>query len=46
MEGQAALALRNAEIAMGGIDQQSPDYLRAQDIAMVSRASMERTKKK
>jgi len=46
MEGQAALALRNAEVAMGGIDQKSPDYLRAQDIAMVSRASMERTKKK
>jgi len=46
MEGQTALALRHAEVAMGGIAQGSPDYIRAQDIAMVSRAAMEGTKKK
>jgi len=41
MEGQDALALRNAEEAMAGIDPRAPDYLRAQDIAMVSRAALE-----
>jgi predicted Zn-dependent protease len=46
MEGQYPLALRHAEVAMGGIQQNSPDYIRAQDIAMVSRAAMERTRKK
>jgi predicted Zn-dependent protease len=46
MEGQTALALRHAEVAMGGISQGTPDYIRAQDIAMVSRAAMERTRKK
>jgi predicted Zn-dependent protease len=46
MEGQYPLALRHAEVAMGGINQGTPDYLRAQDIAMVSRAAMERTRKK
>ncbi|MBT2188846.1 M48 family metalloprotease [Sphingobium nicotianae] len=46
MEGDYPLALRHAEVAMGGIQPNSPDYLRAQDIAMVSRAAMERTKKK
>jgi len=44
MEGQDALALRNAEIAMGGIPQGSADYLRAQDIAMVSRAALEQNR--
>ncbi|MGF7169585.1 putative Zn-dependent protease [Sphingobium xanthum] len=46
MEGQAALALRHAEVAMSGISQGTPDFIRAQDIAMVSRAAMERTRKK
>lgn len=46
MSGQNALALRHAEIAMGGIQQASPDYLRAQDIAMVSRAAMEKERKR
>lgn len=41
MEGQNALALRSAQTAMAGIDPHSPDYLRAQDIAMVSRAALE-----
>jgi len=46
MEGQNALALRHAEVALGGIQPNSPDYLRAQDIAMVSRAALEKDKKK
>lgn len=46
MEGQNALALRHAEVALGGIQQSSPDYLRAQDIAMVSRAAMEKDRKR
>jgi predicted Zn-dependent protease len=46
MEGQNALALRHAEVALGGIQPNSADYLRAQDIAMVSRAAMEKDKKR
>ncbi|MCW2363742.1 MULTISPECIES: M48 family metalloprotease [Sphingobium] len=46
MEGQDALALRHADVALAGIQPNSPDYLRAQDIAMASRAAMERTRKK
>ena len=46
MEGQDALALRSAQTAMAGIDPQSPDYLRAQDIAMVSRAALEQQGRK
>lgn len=46
MEGQNALALRHAEIALGGIQQDSPDYLRAQDIAMVSRSAMEKGRRR
>jgi predicted Zn-dependent protease len=46
MEGQYPLALRHAEVALGGIQSNSPDYLRAQDIAMVSRAALEKGRKK
>lgn len=46
MAGQNALALRHAEVALGGIQPNSPDYIRAQDIAMVSRAALEKDKKK
>ena len=35
------MALISAEQAMGGIDSRSPDWLRAQDIAMASRAELE-----
>jgi predicted Zn-dependent protease len=45
LEGRARLALANAEAAMSGIPQGTPDYLRAQDIAMVSRTEVEREKK-
>jgi predicted Zn-dependent protease len=39
--GQPQLALANAEQAMMGIPVGSPDWLRAQDIAMVSRSAVE-----
>jgi predicted Zn-dependent protease len=46
MTGQNALALRSAETALTGIKPGTSDYLRAQDIAMVSRAAMEKGKKR
>ena len=39
LEGQSALALPHAERAMMGLAVGTPDWLRAQDIAMVSRAA-------
>ncbi len=45
LEGQAKLALANAEMAMRGIPEGSNDYLRAQDIAMVSRTQVDYEKK-
>ncbi|QUM74054.1 M48 family metalloprotease [Sphingopyxis granuli] len=44
--GQASLALRNAETAMQGLPQGSPDWIRAQDISLVARAEVERTRKR
>lgn len=44
--GQPGLALRNAEVAMQGLPQGSPDWIRAQDISMVARAEVERTRKR
>lgn len=41
LQGQARPALANAEIAMRGIPQGSSDWLRAADIAMVSKAQAE-----
>ncbi len=43
--GQPRLALANAEQAMLGIPAHSPDWIRAQDIAMVSRAAVERARR-
>jgi predicted Zn-dependent protease len=43
--GQPQLALPNAERAMMGIPPNSPDWLRAQDIAMVSRSAMQRQRR-
>jgi predicted Zn-dependent protease len=43
---QWPLALRYAEVAMAGIDPNAPDWLRAQDIAYVARAAIEKTGKK
>jgi predicted Zn-dependent protease len=44
LTNQPQLALANAEQAMMGIPVGSPDWLRAQDIAMVSRGAMERVR--
>jgi predicted Zn-dependent protease len=44
LEGRTRLALANAELALQGIPTGTPDWIRAQDIAMVSRAEVEREK--
>ncbi|HET8612583.1 MAG TPA: peptidase M48, partial [Sphingomonas sp.] len=41
MDGQDELARMNAEIAMKGIPQGTPDYIRAEDIAITSRNKMD-----
>jgi len=46
LEGNARLALASAEAAMHGIPPGTPDYLRAQDISMVSRTAVQEEKKK
>lgn len=45
LEGKPKLALASAEMAMRGIPSGTPDYLRAQDIAMVSKAELSKDKK-
>jgi predicted Zn-dependent protease len=45
LEGQPRLALAHAEMAMRGIPEGSRDWLRAQDIAMVSRTQVDYDKK-
>ncbi|MBL8649023.1 MAG: M48 family metalloprotease [Sphingopyxis sp.] len=44
--GQAGLALRNADMAMQGLREGSPDWIRAQDISLVARAEVERERKR
>ncbi|WP_338426699.1 M48 family metalloprotease [Sphingopyxis kveilinensis] len=47
LEGrQSMLALRNAELAMQGLPEGSPDWIRAQDISLVARAEVERERKR
>jgi len=46
LEGESKLALASARTAMAGIPSGTPDYLRAQDIAMVSQAALDKDKKK
>lgn len=46
MIGQDSMALRSADAAMQGLKPGTVDYLRAQDIAMVSRAAVEQKRKK
>ena len=46
LEGQPRLALANAEVAVRSLPQGSPDWIRAQDIAIVSRAAAEDEKRK
>lgn len=45
LEGNPKLALVSAETALRGIPAGTPDYLRAQDIAMVSKAELQKNKK-
>ncbi|WP_420146152.1 M48 family metalloprotease [Sphingobium sp.] len=46
MMGQHPMALRSADAAMQGLKPGTVDYLRAQDIAMTSRAAIEQQRKK
>jgi predicted Zn-dependent protease len=46
MLGQHPMALRSADTAMHGLKPGTVDYLRAQDIAMTSRAAIEQQRKK
>ena len=45
LEGNAKLAFMNARMAMAGIPRGSPDWVRAQDIYMVSEPEMKKKKK-
>jgi predicted Zn-dependent protease len=45
LQGQAPLALRSATMAMAGIPKGTPDWIRAQDIVMVSQTEVDRTGK-
>jgi predicted Zn-dependent protease len=45
LQGNPKLALSSARTAMKGIPANTPDYLRAQDIAMVSEAELKKDKK-
>jgi len=46
LEGKPKLALASAQVAMKGIPAGTPDHLRAQDIAMVSRAELAKKDKR
>jgi predicted Zn-dependent protease len=46
LQGQPQLALANAEIAMHGIPVGTPDYLRAQDVALTARDEAERKRRR
>jgi predicted Zn-dependent protease len=46
LEGEPKIALASAQLAMRGIPAGSPDYLRAQDIAMVARAELAKKDKR
>ena len=46
MEGAPELALPNAQTAMAGLPEYSPDWIRAQDINMVAEAKLAQMKKR
>lgn len=46
LTGQADLALNSAETAMAGIPPGTPDWLRAQDIALVARARLDEERRR
>jgi predicted Zn-dependent protease len=45
LQGQNRLALTSARMAMNGLSPGTPDYLRAQDIAMVSEDALKKDKR-
>ena len=45
LQGENKIALASARMAMAGLRQGTPDYLRAQDIAMVSENALKKDKK-
>jgi predicted Zn-dependent protease len=46
LEGNPRMAMSSAQVALAGLPSGSPDWLRAQDIAMVARAQVTKDKKK
>jgi hypothetical protein len=46
MMGDTRTALQSARFALGGIPQNTPDWIRAQDIAMAAQNEMEDNPKK
>ena len=46
MQGDYATAIRSSQIAMGGISENTPDWIRAQDISLIARSEFERKKKR
>jgi len=46
LQGENKLALSSAKMAMAGLPAGTPDYLRAQDIALVSEEAVKKDKKK
>lgn len=46
LQGNAPLALRQAGLAMAGLKEYSPDWIRAQDIALLARDALERNGKR
>jgi predicted Zn-dependent protease len=46
LQGQSRLALANAEFALKGLPQGSADWIRAQDLALVSRAQVDEEKRR
>lgn len=46
LEGQPRLALANAEVAVRTLPQGTPDWIRAQDIALISRSAVDEEKRK
>lgn len=46
LQGNAPLALRNAETAMGGLKTGSADWIRAQDISILARDAVERQRER
>ncbi len=46
LQGNAPMALRSSEAALGALPEGTPDWVRAQDISLLARDAMEKQKKK